>query len=112
MANSQARDCLRADEVRPPAAEGSANSTWFNSYHPYNDHLQFINDLASKNPSNAEVVTSGKSLQGNAITGIHFWGSAGKGKKPAIVLHGTVHAREWIASMVSKSLRAGLEKTC
>ncbi|KAK4090558.1 hypothetical protein Purlil1_5230 [Purpureocillium lilacinum] len=81
-------------------AEGSANSTWFNSYHPYNDHLQFINDLASKNPSNAEVVTSGKSLQGNAITGIHFWGSAGKGKKPAIVLHGTVHAREWIASMV------------
>lgn len=57
-------------------------------------------------------MTSGKSLQGNAITGIHFWGSAGKGKKPAIVLHGTVHAREWIASMVSKSLRAGLEKTC
>ena len=51
-------------------------------------------------PSNAEIVTSGKSLQGNPITGIHIFGSSGKGVKPAVVIHGTVHAREWIATMV------------
>jgi len=45
-------------------------------------------------------VTAGNSLNGNAITGIHFWGSSGKGVKPAIVFHGTVHAREWISTMV------------
>jgi carboxypeptidase A4 len=41
-------------------------------------------------------------LQGQAITGIHFYGSSGKGKKPAVVLHGTVHAREWISTMVTE----------
>jgi carboxypeptidase A4 len=51
-------------------------------------------------PSNSEIVTAGNSLNGNAITGIHFWGSSGKGVKPAIVFHGTVHAREWISTMV------------
>ncbi|KAB5522881.1 hypothetical protein GE09DRAFT_1043889 [Coniochaeta sp. 2T2.1] len=81
-------------------AAGSANSTWFKSYHAYADHIQFLKDLVALSPNNAEIVTAGNSLQGNAITGIHFWGSAGKGVKPAIVLHGTVHAREWISTMV------------
>ncbi|KAJ9148825.1 Zinc carboxypeptidase [Coniochaeta hoffmannii] len=81
-------------------AAGSANSTWFNSYHAYADHIQFLKDLVALAPSNAEIVTAGNSLQGNAITGIHFWGSSGKGVKPAVVFHGTVHAREWISTMV------------
>lgn len=79
---------------------GSANSTWFNSYHAYNDHLQFLRDLVSSFPSNAEIVTAGNSGQGRPITGIHFYGTGAKGTKPAIVLHGTVHAREWITTMV------------
>ncbi|KAH8899090.1 zinc carboxypeptidase [Thozetella sp. PMI_491] len=82
------------------AAAASVNSTWFSSYHAYSDHLQFLKDLAAQYSGNAEVVTSGKSLQGNSITGIHIYGSSGKGVKPAIVLHGTVHAREWIGTMV------------
>ena len=78
---------------------GSANSTWFKSYHAYKDHIQFLKDLQASYPSQSAVVTSGKSLNGNDITGIHFWGSSGKGK-PAVVFHGTVHAREWISTMV------------
>lgn len=81
-------------------AAGSANSTWFNSYHAYADHIQFLKDLVALAPSSAEIVTAGNSLNGNAITGIHFWGSSGKSVKPAIVFHGTVHAREWISTMV------------
>lgn len=79
---------------------GSANQTWFNSYHSYSDHLQFLNDLQQQYPSNSEIVTAGTSLNGNAITGIHLFGSSGKAVKPAVVFHGTVHAREWIATMV------------
>ncbi|EON98256.1 putative carboxypeptidase a2 protein [Phaeoacremonium minimum UCRPA7] len=81
-------------------AAAAVNATWFNSYHAYADHLQWLKDLQAAYPSNSEVVTSGKSLNGNAITGIHIYGSSGKGVKPAIVFHGTVHAREWIGTMV------------
>ncbi|KAL8770181.1 MAG: hypothetical protein Q9209_004023 [Squamulea sp. 1 TL-2023] len=83
---------------------GSANASWFNTYHAYAEHLQFLNDLAATYPSNAEIVTIGNSLQGRPITGIHFYGTGLKGKKPAVVLHGTVHAREWITTMVTEYL--------
>ena len=83
---------------------GSANNSWFNSYHGYDDHLQFLKDLQGQYSSNAEIVTAGKSLEGRPITGIHLYGDSGKGQKPAIVFHGTVHAREWIATMVSRVL--------
>ncbi|KAL8788338.1 MAG: hypothetical protein Q9213_001735 [Squamulea squamosa] len=81
---------------------GSANASWFNTYHAYAEHLQFLTDLAAKYPSNAEIVTIGNSLQGRPITGIHFYGTGLKGKRPAVVLHGTVHAREWITTMVTE----------
>ena len=54
------------------------------------------------------MVTAGKSLNGNAITGIHIYGSAGKGVKTAVVIHGTVHAREWISTMVTEYLAYNL----
>lgn len=76
------------------------STSWFNNYHAYNDHVQFIKDVQTALPSNAEVITSGTSIQGRAITGIHLWGKGGKSSKPAIVIHGTVHAREWITTMV------------
>ncbi|KAL8926808.1 MAG: hypothetical protein Q9172_001624 [Xanthocarpia lactea] len=81
---------------------GTANGSYFNTYHPYAEHLQFLTDLAATYPSNAEVVTIGNSLQGKAITGIHFYGTGLKGQRPAVVFHGTVHAREWITAMVTE----------
>ena len=41
-------------------------------------------------------------MQRRALTGIHIWGSGGKGSKPAVVIHGTVHAREWITTMTTE----------
>ncbi|KAK3081538.1 hypothetical protein LTS18_005604 [Coniosporium uncinatum] len=83
-------------------AAGAPNTTWFNSYHSYADHLTFLNDLKNSFPSNSEIVTAGTSVQGRAITGIHFWGSGIKGSQPAVVFHGTVHAREWVTTMVNE----------
>jgi hypothetical protein len=73
---------------------------WFNSYHPYADHLKFLNDLQSAYPSNSEIVVAGNSDAAHPITGVHFYGSGGIGSKPAVVIHGGVHAREWISPMV------------
>ncbi|TGO71399.1 hypothetical protein BELL_0581g00030 [Botrytis elliptica] len=75
------------------------NATWFTAYHAYADHIQFLKDLVTAHPSNAEIVTAGTSIQGNPITGIHIYGSSGKGVKPAVLFHGTVHAREWITTL-------------
>ncbi|KAK2741473.1 hypothetical protein FQN57_005606 [Myotisia sp. PD_48] len=81
---------------------GSADPTWFNSYHSYADHMKYLDDLHAAYP-NSEVVVAGKSHQGRDIKGLHFWGSGGKGK-PAAIFHGTVHAREWISTMTVEYL--------
>ncbi|KAF9873081.1 zinc carboxypeptidase a [Colletotrichum karsti] len=78
--------------------------TWFNSYHSFADHQQFIRDLQSNFPSNSEIINAGNSYGGRSLLGIHLWGSGGKGSKPAIYWHGTVHAREWITTMVVEYL--------
>ncbi|PSN72161.1 hypothetical protein BS50DRAFT_244268 [Corynespora cassiicola Philippines] len=82
------------------AAGLAPNATWFNSYHSLADHQQWIRDLADAYPSNSEVISAGKSVQGRDILGIHIWGSGGKGSQKGVVWHGTVHAREWITTMV------------
>ncbi|KAG9084994.1 hypothetical protein FS749_004769 [Ceratobasidium sp. UAMH 11750] len=87
---------------------GLANDAWFNSYHSYADHLAFLNDLASTFPNNAKVVTSGTTYEGRTITGINIFGSSGSGTKPAVIFHGTVHAREWIATMVTEQIAYSL----
>ena len=63
-----------------------------------------MRDLQSALPSNSEVVSTGTSYQGRAMTGLHIWGSGGRGSKPAVLIHGTVHAREWIATMTVEYL--------
>ncbi|KAK8123327.1 hypothetical protein PG999_003245 [Apiospora kogelbergensis] len=72
---------------------------WFETYHNYEDHIQYFRDLHDAFPSNSEMVSSGKSYQGRDIFGIHLWGAGGPGK-PAVLYHGTVHAREWISAPV------------
>ncbi|CAE7015158.1 hypothetical protein CFE70_002626 [Pyrenophora teres f. teres 0-1] len=82
------------------SAGAAPSATWFNSYHSIADHMQWISDLAAAYPKNAEVISAGKSVEGRDIKGIHIWGSGGKGSKRGVVWHGTVHAREWITTMV------------
>ncbi|KAF1936293.1 hypothetical protein EJ02DRAFT_414262 [Clathrospora elynae] len=82
------------------AAGAAPSATWFNSYHTIAEHMQWITDLAAAYPNNAEVVSAGKSVEGRDIKGIHIYGSGGKGSKRGVVWHGTVHAREWITTMV------------
>jgi murein tripeptide amidase MpaA len=59
-----------------------------------------LNELQASLPGNSAIFTAGTSVQGRTLTGIQIWGSGGRGSKPAILFHGTVHAREWIATKV------------
>lgn len=88
------------EHAAPLATRAVPAESWFTAYHSYNDHLQFLRDLQGGFTSNSAIITAGTSVQGRALTGIQIWGSGGRGSKPAIVIHGTVHAREWISTMV------------
>ncbi|MCJ1426938.1 hypothetical protein MMC29_004841 [Sticta canariensis] len=99
---------IAKERAYKPYGVGSANSSWFDSYHPYADHIQFLNDLQARYDVNSEIVVAGNSDSGRPITGIHIYGSAGKDVKPAVVFHGTVHAREWISTMVTEYLAYSL----
>lgn len=74
---------------------------WFDSYHNYEDHIQYFNDLQRVFPNNSEIISSGRSNQGRNIFGLHVYGNDGPGK-PAVLYHGTVHAREWITAPVCR----------
>jgi hypothetical protein len=79
--------------------DGGDNDAWFDSYHNYEDHVQFWEDLQAAFPNNSEIISSGRSYQNRNIWGLHLYGNDGPGK-PAILYHGTVHAREWIVAPV------------
>lgn len=73
--------------------------SWYDSYHPYADHVQYFSDLHEAFPANSELISSGRSYENRSIHGIHLFGDDGPGK-PAVLYHGTVHAREWITAPV------------
>ena len=91
-----------------PSLAAIPSLTWFDSYHPYADHVQYFTDLQAAFPNNSELIQAGTSYQDRSIFGIHLWGSGGKGSKPAVYFHGTVHAREWISAMVVEYITYGL----
>ncbi len=81
---------------------------WFNKYHSYKSHVDYLHHLASGHPSMATVFTAGKSFEQRDIWGIHIFGKSGPGNKPAVVFFGTIHAREWITAMVTEYIAYNL----
>ena len=70
--------------TNPIGANANAvpDPSWFNSYHPYVDHVQFFQDLQAALPANSELFNVARSYEGRTIFAIHLWGSGGKGSKP------------------------------
>lgn len=100
------RDSVVAEsEPRSVSKRQVDDLSWYDSYHNYEDHIQYFNDLQESFPNNSETISSGKSYQGRNLYGLHLWGAGGPGK-PAVLYHGNVHAREWITSPVSVTIRS------
>ena len=76
---------------------------WFDAYHPYDDHVQYWEDLQAALPNNSKLFDAGPSYEGRSIFGMQLWGDdgdPGNSTKPIIYWHATVHAREWISTAV------------
>ncbi len=80
----------------------SVSPSWFNRYHSYTSHVDYLHRLVADHPSMATVFSAGKSFEQRDILGIHLFGKSGPGNKPAVVFFGTAHAREWITTMVTE----------
>ncbi|KAF4122341.1 Zn pept [Geosmithia morbida] len=78
--------------------------SYFDSYHDFESHLDFLDDLVAAFPGNSETFVAGQSVEDRPLKGIHLYGAGGPGTKPAIVWHGTVHAREWITTVTVEYL--------
>ncbi|KAI8941092.1 hypothetical protein NX059_002331 [Plenodomus lindquistii] len=85
--------------------------SWYDTYHPYADHLQYWDDLVHAFPKNSKKFSIGKSYENRTIYAFHLYGDKPKGgygknetSKPVILWHATVHAREWISTMVIEYL--------
>lgn len=78
--------------------------SWYDTYHPYADHLEYWDDLVHAFPKNAKKFSLGKSYENRTIYAFHLFGDKRKGgygsktkdepQKPVVLWHATVHARE------------------
>ncbi|KAK1580533.1 zinc carboxypeptidase [Colletotrichum navitas] len=78
--------------------------SWFDSYHPYDDHVQYWKNLQTAFPNNSEWLDIGSSYEGRNIFGLRLWGGNDTGTKPVVLWHSTVHAREWITTLTVEYL--------
>jgi carboxypeptidase A4 len=85
--------------VHGATASLAANDTsFFTAYHTLPELEAYLTQLVQEYPGLAELVTIGKSVEGQDINGIRISADVGNaGQKPAIVYNGLVHAREWIS---------------
>ncbi|KZL80746.1 zinc carboxypeptidase [Colletotrichum incanum] len=100
---------IRAESVaQKPASLTKRNElpslSWFDSYHAYDDHIQYWKDLHAAFPNNSEWLDIGSSYEGRKIFGLRLWGGEDTGTKPVVLWHGTVHAREWITTLTVEYL--------
>ncbi|KAL1919542.1 uncharacterized protein VTP21DRAFT_2235 [Calcarisporiella thermophila] len=84
------------EELRPQSkvlAAAPPNLDWFKSYKNLAEHQNFIKKLNADYASITEVVSAGKTYENRDITGLRI---KGKNAKKTFIIHGGIHAREWI----------------
>jgi hypothetical protein len=88
------------DEQRRRRAErraggGIAGVSWFDDYKTYDEYNAKLAELEALRPDLASVFLVGLSIEGREIRGIRITGPGAD--KPAVLINGCQHAREWIA---------------
>ena len=75
---------------------------WYEQYQDLNAIYGKLDEFANDYPALVTPVTLGQSWEGRDIRGIKIGGSNGsKDVRPAVLLNGTQHAREWISPMTN-----------
>ncbi len=80
-------------------AMADAGRGWFDNYRSYSTISSYIDTLIGIQPDLVTRYSIGQSVQGRDIYGFTISAPGGPGDKPAILLNGCQHAREWISPM-------------
>jgi hypothetical protein len=97
IANVQTQ--IDAERERLAALADPQTATWFDDFREYDEVMAKVDELAAAAPDSVQVLDVGSSLEGRAIKGLRI-GTAGD-DAPAVLYSGTMHAREWLATMVA-----------
>lgn len=87
----------RAEAARLRRAEAMQPADWFAEYKDYRAISERLRELALHAPDRASLHGIGSSLDGRTIWALRI----GKQSGTPMLINGTLHAREWIAAMVS-----------
>ena len=81
---------------------GSAQCQWYANYKNLTDIYGRLDDFQTQYPNLVTSFSIGQSYEGREIRGIKIAGTGStKSTKPAVLINGTQHAREWISPMTN-----------
>ncbi len=95
----------RIDAQKSAPLRADPFTDFFLDYHPYGDAsisgtvVWYMNELVTRYPTLASMVTIGSTLEGRTIWGLRVTNDA-IADKPAAVYFGAEHAREWVTPTV------------
>ncbi|XP_069671105.1 carboxypeptidase B-like [Periplaneta americana] len=87
---------IDAEELHQRLAVKKPRAISFDQYYRYDDINSYLQELASNYPNLVTLQSIGKSYEGRDMIVIKI-SSGGSGSRPAILIDGGIHAREWIA---------------
>jgi MYXO-CTERM domain-containing protein len=73
--------------------------TWFSDFRDLAEIEAKVDELAAADPERVQIETIGESLEGRPIRALRIGHAADDA--PAVLYSGTMHAREWLATMVT-----------
>ncbi|MBX7080363.1 MAG: hypothetical protein K1X88_14295 [Nannocystaceae bacterium] len=90
---------IDAERERLRGAATPTASTWFDDFRDYDAIMAQLEAMAAAAPHRVSVVDLGASLEGRPIRGLRI--SDAPPGAPAVLYSGTMHAREWLATMAT-----------
>ncbi len=93
------------DAERASLLADGPNPDFFTNYRTYTEVVAFLDNLVAQHPNIAQRVAIGQSIQGRDINALLLRSPAATTspcgpERPAILINGCQHAREWISVMV------------
>nr|AEI58636.1 carboxypeptidase [Eupolyphaga sinensis] len=87
---------IEAEDRRQRPMSKVPRAISFDQYYRYDEINSYLEELAAKYPNLVTLESIGKSYEGRDMVVIKI-SSGGSGTRPAILIDGGIHAREWIA---------------
>ena len=82
-------------------ALGPADAAWYTAYKTYDQFNTYTDTLIATYPGIVSRIAIGNSLQGNPVWAIRIASPGSAATKPAFLLFGLQHAREWVTGMAA-----------